>query len=299
MYKLYSLLYQNLRSELIKVMVYRIFRIIFNIYARVSKIKVSDNVSSLNVYLTSYEDRLPGLRYVIVSLICQTVRPKSITLVLTKEDFNKLPNEVLILSDRFSFFKIKISHDYRSHKKYFHAVSENNYPFLTVDDDTMYPNNLIENFENIIVYDDKTIYCNHAHIISNSDIHIDSYVNFDSPYQNNSKGCYLPIGVCGIVYQKYSLSKDVITEDFMTICPTADDIWLRAKSLQIFTKVVLARQEYLPYPQVICFGNKSSSLVALNVTQGGNDRQLDNLSKMYDWFEERVVNWKEDKKSSI
>ena len=112
------------------------------LYLPITKKKIQPN---LIVSLTSYSKRLPTIHLVIQSILHQSLQPSKIILYLdetTKE--NEIPKKLKKLT-RYNF-EIKTGYkNLKPHNKYFYAMKENpGKVIITIDDDLIYDNKLIE-----------------------------------------------------------------------------------------------------------------------------------------------------------
>jgi hypothetical protein len=92
-----------------------------------------------------------------------------------------------------------------------------------------------------------------------------------------------PTGAWGVLYPPGSLSEEVANEMvFMEICPTADDIWLKAMSALKGTPVrkVAPRHRHLHTIE----GTRERTLRDINVGQNKNDEQIRSVFGKYDIY---------------
>src|SRR5690606_29967954 len=129
-------LYKYLKNNLIKY------------YKKIPKATLGmDEQSSVIVSLTSFPARINLVHIAIKSLLNQSKRPKKIVLWLGDEFFphgeKTLPKSLLELK-QFGL-EIEFCRDLGAHTKYFYAFQK--YPnnlIVTVDDDIIYPRNLLK-----------------------------------------------------------------------------------------------------------------------------------------------------------
>lgn len=101
------------------------------------------------ISLTSYPRRYEKLPQVLDSLLNQTIKASKIVLTLTKDDAEKLTPEIkaYINSDKVELLIAK--EDIKPHKKYFYAMQKyQDYAVITVDDDFIYSNTMVETLLN-------------------------------------------------------------------------------------------------------------------------------------------------------
>ncbi len=276
---------------------YRFFKLIINIfyplYIRITKRKKLNSKSNLIVSLTSFPTRIKKIYLVIESLLRQNVMPKKIILYLSLKQFNgyeDLPKKLKKLCEK-ELLNIKfVDEDFKSHKKYFYTVKDMNCDFITVDDDMIYPEDLIEIFFNGQFKYKNTICCLWADKITVFNHKVDLYKN----WKINTKKCeprydILPIGCAGIFYPKNCFQKDRLLnyKDFMNLCPSADDLWLKLNSvLSGIKSVQLDDYHHFVFIDLLIKNNKK--LCNENVKNSKNDEQLEKMLIKYPNFVKEI-----------
>lgn len=241
------------------------------------------------VSLTTYGKRLKQVYLTIESIMLQSVKPNKIVLWLD-HSFNgkRLPGFLYKQMDRG--LEIKFCDDLRSYKKLIPALSE--YPndiIITIDDDLLYNPNLLENLIYEYINNKKTILFSRGHkikLLKNNEI---------APY-NKWEKCinYLNLSTLnfpttggGTLFSKRFFNEEVFNETiFMDICPTADDIWFKAMSLQngVMCKKVETispkGEEYIENTEMQDIG-----LHRTNITKGANDIQIKAVFDKYNLYD--------------
>lgn len=227
------------------------------------------------VSLTSISPRIKNLRYVIESILRQSVRPKKIELWLSIKDFpNKffdLPNSLVKLT-KYNLQINFIAEDIGPHKKYFYSMKSNSKSIIvTIDDDVIYPDKMIESLIMSYNQNNDSIHCNISRII-----------DFNKPYntwgRNRKSGCgnsIIPIGVGGVLYPENTLIKETFSKSkFMELCPYGDDLWLRFMAAKSGTKIC---QTKLFSPLITLPGSQKIALHRTNINERRNDTYIKNL----------------------
>lgn len=181
--------------------------------------------------LTTFPARIENLWIVIESILRQSHKPDMLILWLSKEQFpsiDVLPKRLVSLQNRGLQIRF-CDGDLRSHKKYYYVLKD--YPndhLFTFDDDLIYPSNTISSvllaaesapncivgrYSNQIMFDDKGNVC----FMRNKRKDI-AYKALWSTFIGSGGGTLYPAGFLP------EITKDKDT--FMTICNTADDVWL-------------------------------------------------------------------------
>lgn len=292
---LYSLLYKT-KNNLI---VYRFIKIFLNlyypIYCRLNRdyryIETKENVI---ISLTTFPARINSVWLIIETLLRQTYRPQKIILWLAKSQFDskeKLPKKLLKQEKRGLEIRF-CEDDLRSHKKYYYTMK--NYPdyfIITVDDDTFYPENLVENLFAAHNRNPGSICCNLGHSIVVKDGKIAPY----KEWKLRAEGCdepshfLVPIGCEGVLYPPNSLNNNIFDKKQITeLCFLADDLWLKAMATLNNVKAVKCQSNTITYVNLLT--SEISSLNKINVGQNMNDKQMENLLNQYP---ELINKWKE------
>ena len=286
---LYSVLYKS-RGKKWSLLIYRMIKLFLNIYYPLhckfsNEYKYKKKADGVIVSLTSFPARIGSLWIVIETLLRQTYKPDKIILWLANSQFEsleELPIRLRKLMNRG--VEIRFCDDIRSHKKYYYTMK--NYPehtVITVDDDTFYPENLVES---LIVTSQKypnTICCNLAHKMTfDNNGNILPYIKWDSGSQgcNTPSDVLVPVGCEGVLYPPGSLNEKIFDkEQIYQLCPLADDLWLKAMATLNGFKAVKVRPDSIPFANLL--SAKESSLNSVNVNENKNDEQLKNIIDAY------------------
>lgn len=233
------------------------------------------------ISLTSFPARIGSVDLVIRSLLAQTVKPWKIILWLTHQEFpegeRSLPEYLLALT-RGTNFEIDWSNEnYRPYNKLVHALRK--YPdcaIVTVDDDILYPPDLLERLSLAWHENPNAVNSLRAHIITSRSGRIAHYREWimDAGLEGVSNDFFLT-GVGGVLYPPGCL--DTRATDMSLahqITPKNDDIWFWAMAILKGTPIhSVAGGLRLRYLQ----GTQEDCLCDGNVLGGENDRALESL----------------------
>lgn len=244
------------------------------------------------ISLTSYGRRIDSVAITIESLMQQTLKANRIVLWIDeKEKDRELPTSLMNQISRG--LEVKYCRDIRSYTKLIYSLKA--YPkdaVITVDDDIIYPYDLVERFIKEHRQHPNLILCSKQHLMK-----VDKKKRL-APYKKWEKGSRtnevsilnFPTGVGGVLYPSGSLDIEVFNESvFLNICPTADDIWFKAMALR---KGTLSKRintlspnggDYIENPYVQDFG-----LFHENVGKNRNDEQLHAVFSKYDLYRHLV-----------
>lgn len=242
------------------------------------------------VSLTSYPKRIGTIFQVLESVYAQTKKADEVVLWLSDTQFPgkeaDLPEDLnqLIQEGRL---RVGWCEDLKPHKKYFPAFRE--YPddlIITVDDDLLYsPNTIASLYASYLLYPEAVsavrthmmVFADETHLVPYGQWIHETDICIHTPSMQ-----LLATGGAGALYpphliQDVFLDPDAIREN----CLWADDLWLKAMQVMSDVPVVLARTfeplRYLP-------GSQDDALFAVNIRQGQNDVQLDNIIR---WIDEK------------
>lgn len=265
-----------------------IVNIIYPIYYKVNKIKYLGVDPASNervvVTLTSFPERINDVWLCVETLLRQTIKPNKIILWLAKSQFpegNGVPNSLKKL-ERWGL-EIRFCEDLRSHKKYYYSML--NYPeynIITVDDDMLYPNYLIEHLLKSSKQNPRTICCFRGHYIT-----FDEKTRKVKPYNSWSRNkknipsyTLCPTGCGGVLYPVNSLDKEVFNKNSIkNLCLNADDLWLKIMALKNGTKSIKVTEKSFDFFDII--STQKIKLTENNVLNNHNDIQLKNILDTY------------------
>lgn len=273
------------RKKIIFRMIRFFIRNIINIYAPIylffSKNSLSKEINVI-VSLTSFPERIDKVWIVIKSILNQTVTPKKIILTLSKPQFDckKLPNIILDFKNRGVLEIIWTNDDLRSHKKYYYVMKK--YPndiIVTIDDDIIYENRLLEFLWKYHIKFPTCIIANNACLRSGLDYSDWKNLNYKEHLPSNR---IMPIGCGGVLYPPNSLPLEVFNkEKLKKCCPLADDIWLN--SMTFLNKVKVVKTNYNMHYISISYSKRNNiNLFEQNVFGDKNNQQLICLRNEYD-----------------
>ncbi len=231
------------------------------------------------VSLTSYGERLETVYITIKSIMYQTMKPDAIVLYLDKDTGNdKIANENELLNAGLT---IKRNVDnLKPHTKYYYAMQEyKDALIITVDDDIIYDDKLIEDLYLNHMEFPEAVICRRGHRMTKQGSRIAPYKNWEgcvmTKYPTNA---LCPTGVGGVLYpcgeyRSFFLDRETLTQNALT----ADDIWLKA--IQLLNGIKAYAIGEIPLKTI--HNTQVNALQFLNVDQGENDAILD---KLQDYF---------------
>ena len=239
------------------------------------------------VSLTTYGHRINTVYLAIASLMRQSMRANRIILWLSDEEFwgKPLPATLRLLEKKG--LEIRYCEDVRSYKKLIPALRE--FPdavIITVDDDAMYDFELIDRLVRAHLAEPKTVWGNRVHrIVIDKEGRIAPYREWGHARPLEVSPLNFATGVGGVLYPPHILSEEILDESkFMTLAPTADDIWFKAMELKsgVPVKRIPPRGPENMDDHLGGIVKFSDGLAGENVTRGRNDRTIAALKEYFD-----------------
>ena len=236
----------------------------------------------ITVSLASYEARYSFLKYTLMNLLTQSLKPNEIIVVLDPNKKHSLP-KTLSRFEKYGVRFIDAKEDYRSYKKYVPLALEPTRLFAIYDDD-----NFIRKSSLRALYKQwlKTPECLVGHRGVELKRRGDSFTKYEE-WKHSIEGGEPSLELlittgAGTLFGINSLNSSVWKpEIFMKISPTADDLWILFVASAYNIKRVLTGS--LSSFQISWKIENINSLWHENVSLGGNDRQLELLNEYFSW----------------
>ncbi len=269
------------------------FKVLYKNSLKIVKNYPSNSTQSKNsgkkiiVSLTTYPKRIKSAGIAIASIMNQTYKADKIVLTLNEAQFPKHKFPKIIRAEiKAGLEIIWIKDDLKPHNKYFYAMQ--NYPndiIITIDDDEVYQQNLIDTLVSSYKKFPESISCMIAKKITINNDKILPYKTWTINTPENIPSTQLiALGIGGVLYPPNLINKELFNASAIKkLGLKADDLWL--KIMQIIStppvKVVKAGKfqtgGQVPTSQLTC-------LMDENVCAGKNDVQLHNIINYYNTF---------------
>lgn len=188
----------------------------------------------LIVSLTSTADRLPILRYTLLSLSEQCVSADRVVLNISEEPYLLDRGIVatppwldeMVRKGEVEINWVKNTGPYRKLLPVYVGASVNDV-IITCDDDVIYGSDWLSSLLECAEKYPEAVVCGRARVPIRNFLGVrQSYINW--PLANpGAKGMDLvPTGVFGVLYRNSSLADNIVTsEDFLDLAPKQDDLW--------------------------------------------------------------------------
>ena len=237
------------------------------------------------VSLTSFPARINKVWLTIETILRQMEKPDKVLLWLYKAEFkNKkaLPRNLLRLTYRGLEIRF-CDENLRSHLKYYYTMLS--YPdanIIVIDDDMLYPPDLIKKLKIFNVKYPEGIICPISMKIEVSNSVIKPYIDWEYVTSNTLPGFSTLLMGCGSTfYPPGSLDKEVFNKQALKeMALSADDLWLQIMSIKNNTRVVCIGGEYKRFFIPIIIKN-NCNLMEINILGGQNDVILNRLINYY------------------
>lgn len=244
----------------------------------------------ITVSLTSFPARIEYVHIAIETLMRQSMKPDRIVLWLAESQFpdQKLPPKLIALQARG--LTIRYCENLRSHKKYYYSFRE--YPednIILADDDLFYPRDTVKRLMNLHRKHPEDIVCVSAQIITPTVSSLPSVWQLPQPGKRYTS-CWEAqafTGAGSLFPAHWYPEETMDKEKSMELATTADDLWLKAMSLNAgvlttllypsrgFPVEIMIRNNVTLYQQNrFEGGNKNDQAWELLINEYGNNWQF-------------------------
>lgn len=232
--------------------------------------------------LTSYKKRFDTLHICLESLFRQIYMPDEIVLYVN-ESLNQLP-DLIVKFISMGLHIEKVDQDLGPHNKYFYSMKKNpNDIIITVDDDVIYPKDLLLKLVNGHNSFPNAVIAGRGHRMRFNELNEPlPYIEWDHECNiyNIPSMDLMATGVGGVLYPPGSMSREVMnTNAIIRLCKYADDIWLKCMQYINRTPVCLISQKK-QHPNIIS-QTQECALYHINKYKHQNDIYLSNVMKEY------------------
>ena len=244
------------------------------------------------ISLTSYPARIESVYQTIISLINQTCKPTKIVLWLAESQFpgkkSSLPDSLVELES--SLFEIRWCADIKSYKKLIPALQQfKNFNVVTADDDIIYPRDWFEKLYNSYssTVSEKIIWCHRAHVVKINSGIVEKYKNWSMKCYDTSPSFRVFCTTGGGVFFPKNCFSENLPNDYMEICPTADDVWFWGMLILNDYKICVVKN---PMRGLELNEASQDDALWLSNIETQNDISLSNLFNKYPEILNRLVN---------
>lgn len=236
---------------------------------------------TITVSLTTFGKRINDVYLTIESIMQQSLAADQIILNIAADEFTPEALPATLKKQQARGLTIHfVERDLGPYTKYFYTLRDNpDSLIITVDDDQIYPVDMIDQLYRAYQHEPNIIHCLRAHKIRHNDQgELLPYRRWDwSTTDSTPSSLIFPTGIGGVLYFPGCFDEDVLnSEQFLALCPGADDVWLKAMSLK---KGILCKKiaDIRPFEsQVLTIeGSQLLSLIRSNKSAvSGNDAKI-------------------------
>lgn len=189
----------------------------------------------LIVSLTTIPSRIDTVWVTIESLLRQKCLPDRIILWIAENEFKEVRFPARLLAQTGRGLEIRRCENLRSYKKFYYTMLENPDSYVvTVDDDVIYAESMLEEMVKTYKKNPGCVICNRSHMIRVHHGQISLYRKWKifedrSREERKQKPSYSNffVGCGGTLFPVFLLDRRLFQKEvFMDIAPTGDDIWL-------------------------------------------------------------------------
>lgn len=241
--------------------------------------------SQIIVSLTTHGKRIYDVHTAIESIMQGSVKPNKIILWIS-ENYRNTILPLTLQKQQKRGLEIEYCKDIRSYTKLIYTLKK--YPdasIVTIDDDIIYPHDLLEHLVNAHKESPNCICANWIREYPKKlGENYKSILKWEQIFNTTEiSERYFFEGFGGVLYPPFSLDSEVLNEKvFLNICKYADDVWFNAMALKADTKVKYAWKHYSIASFIY---NEDVQCVALqNVNSNGevlNDVQIKAVFNKY------------------
>jgi len=237
----------------------------------------------VKVSLTSYPARLSHARLPIYSLLCQSVRPAEVVLVLSEHEFSgrTLPDWV----HRMPGLRVlwTAGESARSYQKLVPVLLEDPAAtIVTADDDMLYPRDWLAGLLRAGAADPGRIVGYRGLEVALSDGRPLPFLDWPRARETTASPRLHLTGVGGILYPPGALAPEVADLGLaLQLSPTNDDVWFHAMTLLRGTRTRMAYRRFIEFPQYRG-SQRRGNLMTDNLGAGQTDVQIANVFDHFD-----------------
>lgn len=240
----------------------------------------------LIVSLTTFSKRIYDVHLVIESIARQTLKPNKVILWLDEEEFTCKDLPEVLKKQVKRGLQIEYCENLRSYKKIIPTLKK--YPdsnIITIDDDILYPSDMIDRFVKEHDKNKDLVLCNRGHEIKIDERgKVRNYSQWTHEVKNYQPGRLIfPTGVGGVFYPSGCFYNEVTQKEiFMDVAPTADDVWLKTMTLLAgkYCKIIQRNASFFD-EFLLLEESQDIGLLNQNVILGENDKQISKVFSKY------------------
>jgi Glycosyltransferases, probably involved in cell wall biogenesis len=238
----------------------------------------------LIVSMTSIPLRMDKIWITIESLLRQTYKPDKIILWLAEDEFRDVKLPAQLKEQQKRGLEIRYCDNLRSYKKFYYTAKEYSGDYVvTVDDDIIYAEDMLEKLIKTYTRNPGCIICNRAHCIKQNNTGLKEYgswIKYEDIELCETKPSFYNFFTsgAGTLLPVFRFNREVLNKDaFIELAPYADDVWLNFCAWKSGIKTVKAKG-ILGYIVTI-ESSSEKGLSRINAMYKKNDEQIEKVLK--------------------
>lgn len=254
-------------------------------------LKNEDEGNRIIISLTTYGKRIHDVHLTIESLFRQTLMPNKIILWLAEDEFKDKELPIFLKKLMEKGLEIGYCKDLKSYKKIVPTLKKySNDLAITVDDDIIYSPDLIENLYNNHLKNKNAVICSRVHRYKIKNNQLLSYNNWEKECVNLRENIFLTSGG-GTLFPPESFDNEFFNEEqFLKLCPYADDVWINGMLLKNNTKIIQVEDSRKwSENNIVIEKTQDIGLFNINCGQNQNDIQIKRVFDEYNLWE-KIIN---------
>lgn len=241
------------------------------------------------ISLTTFSKRIDDIYLCIETLLQQSLKPNRIILWLSEEEFAKGARLPAILSKQIER-GLEICYcprDIGPYKKIIPTLALcPNDNIITVDDDVMYPVDMVDLlYRRHLMFTDAVVASVTHQMARDNSGKILPYKKWPRGYQvKEPQDDVYPVGIGGVFYPPNSFCSSVLDEKlFIELCPRSDDVWLKLMARKKGTLAVSVNDHRLwSRRNLMIDGSQQFALKRSNKSKvSGNDVKINKVLKYF------------------
>lgn len=250
------------------------------------------NGENVIVSLTTHGKRILSVHRTIESIFSQSILINKVVLYIGTEEFQSVDQLPVVLQRQMNRgLDIRFVKDIGPYTKLLYALKD--FPsssIITVDDDILYPANVVERLL-MSHRQNKNAICGLAvrqlELKKGREFKPYKHLEFVVTQEDSTSNMYVAEGFGGVLYPPHCFSEEVFNEPlFRKLAPKADDLWFWANAIMNGTPILSVRC-YQPLVRELLIDEdvQDIGLINDNFYGKGNDRQLKAICDHYNLYD--------------
>ena len=229
-----------------------------------------------------FRSRIDKIWITVESLLRQTYKPDKIILWLARDEFQNVKLPERLKEQQKRGLQIRYCDNLRSYKKFYYTAKEHPDDYIvTVDDDIIFAEDMLEILVKTYRENPGGIICHRSHYIKKHRGKLRPYTEWLGYERRTNIGSrysfqnFFTSGA-GTLFPVFRLGKVILQQEiFMELAPYADDVWLNFCAWKSGVKTINAKGNLGNIMTIESSSNKGLSIT--NVAYKKNDGQIEKV----------------------